>query len=129
VSKAGPLRMPRVGFAIYALILVTATHWPELKIEAGNIERPDLILHFGAFGLWAALAVASGFFGNRSSTQNYVRTIALGVVYAAIDESSQAIPIIRRTAVWDDYFANCTGILLGATAALALFRWRKGGES
>ena len=46
-----PLPLWRAGFICYALVLATATHWPKLRIE-GPVPRPDLWIHFAAFGLF-----------------------------------------------------------------------------
>lgn len=107
----------RAGFWVYAVVLFTATHWPRLEIQSGVIERPDLLIHIGAFGVWAALLSLSGLLGRPARGVVALRVIAVGLVYAAIDESSQALPIVQRHAGVDDYLANAAGIVLGAAAA------------
>ncbi|MGP1310417.1 MAG: hypothetical protein ACTS27_09495, partial [Phycisphaerales bacterium] len=60
----------RAGFVVYALTLVTLTHWPRLELPVDVIERPDLVAHLLAFGLLNALLIACGFFGPRLSRRN-----------------------------------------------------------
>lgn len=112
----------RIAFALYAVLLFTGTHWPKLNIE-GPIPRPDLYIHFGAFGLWAFLFGLCAFFAPKAprfSAKNYVCTFIAGLAYAAIDEGLQAIPILYRTCAWDDYAADAVGILLGTLALAAV---------
>lgn len=105
------------AFLAYAAVLFVATHWPNLKIESDVIERPDLLIHLGAFGLWAFLLHLTGLLGPAGSARAALKTWGVGALYAAVDEASQAIPILGRTAVWDDYLANLAGLALGAGAA------------
>ena len=112
----------RAAFFCYVPVLFTATHWPELKIEAGDIPRPDLGVHLIAFGLLAFLALNAQLFGPRTSARNASLTALASAVYAAFDESTQAIPILKRTAVLDDFLANLLGVALGTLAGFALAR-------
>jgi VanZ family protein len=109
-------------FVLYALVLFVATHWPNLRIESDVIERPDLLIHLGAFGLWALLLQLTGLLGPPRSPRTALKTFGVGALYAAVDESSQAIPILGRTAVWDDYVANVVGVALGAAAGCVAAR-------
>ena len=114
-----------VVFWLYALLLFTGTHWPKLRIE-GPIPRPDLYIHFAAFGLWAFCFGMCGFFEPkvpRFSMRNYVMTFFAGLVYAAFDEGLQAIPALGRTCAWDDYAANAGGILIGTLVLAAVGRF------
>lgn len=110
------------AFALYALVLFAATHWPNLRIESDVIERPDLLIHLGAFGLWAFLLHLTRLTGDPRSARTALKTAGIGALYAAVDELTQAIPILGRTAVWDDYLANLAGVALGATAACTAAR-------
>ncbi|MCC6678416.1 MAG: hypothetical protein IT436_14870 [Phycisphaerales bacterium] len=94
------------------------THWPKLVVPGPG--RPDLIVHIAVFGTWNALLIACGRFGPRLSTRNIALSTLTAAIYAAIDESLQLIPFIRRVAALDDYAANLSGILLVAFASLAL---------
>lgn len=106
----------RWAFTAYAITLFVATHWPQLRI-AGPPIRSDLIIHFIAFGIWSFLFAAADLRGNAASWRNLQWPLAIGLIYAAIDEGSQAIPALGRTCAWDDFAANCGGIALGILTA------------
>ncbi|MDX9911544.1 MAG: VanZ family protein [Phycisphaerales bacterium] len=113
----------RAAFWLWALTLFTLTHWPGLAIEGVPIERPDLYAHLGVFGLWGALLAWGGFFGPPVSLRNAGLSLLTGVVYAAIDESLQLIPALRRHAGFDDFAANTLGLALGVSGAMLVARW------
>jgi hypothetical protein len=100
-------------FGVYAGVLFVGTHWPALRIE-GPVRRPDLIVHFGAFGLWTFLLMMCGVWGRVSSWRNLGWSVMVGLAYAGIDEGLQAVPALRRTCAWDDYAANAGGVLIAA---------------
>jgi VanZ family protein len=124
VSAARWLLICRVGFWLYALTLFTATHWPSLKIEGSG--RPDIWVHLAAFALWTGALIAAAFFGPILSRRNIALAAITAIVYAALDESTQAIPFLHRTAAFDDWLADLTGIAMATTAAtcVALLRRR-----
>lgn len=109
----------RVCFGCFAAALFTMTHWPGLKVE-GPVPRTDLWAHVIAFGLWCVFAHVCAFFGPVHSRRNLVCTLALSLVYAAVDEGLQAIPALNRHASLDDYIADAAGIII-ATVAVAVF--------
>ena len=74
-----------------------------------------------AFGTWTALFTGASFFGPPLSWRNIRFAFLIAPIYAAI-ESSQALPFVHRTAAWDDYAANLTGITLACIGALILSR-------
>lgn len=100
-------------FGVYAGVLFVGTHWPALRIE-GPIRRPDLVVHFGAFGTWAFLMMLCGVWGRASSWRNVLVSAGVAAGYAAFDEGLQAIPALRRTCAWDDYAANVGGVVIAA---------------
>lgn len=117
-----PVRwLPRAAFLLYIPTLFTATHWPNLKIEGSG--RPDLVVHLAAFGLWTSLFIASGFFGPALSWRNIRWAFLIASIYAAADEALQAIPSLHRTAAFDDWLANLSGITLACIGALVLSRF------
>lgn len=121
-DRRRPLR--RRAFALYAALVFTATHWPKLEIHA-PIERPDLVIHLGVFGLWAGACIAAAFFGPLWSTRNILISGLVSLIYSAFDEATQAIPFIHRTCALDDWCYNALGVA-GATAiALLLARRRR----
>ena len=113
----------RFVFGGYAGVLFALTHWPRLRIDS-PIERPDLYAHITAFGLWTAFLVAAGPFGTRLSRRNIVRSGLIAIVYAPVDEFSQAIPGLGRSVGLDDLAANIAGILLALSICFLLRRVR-----
>jgi VanZ family protein len=105
-------------FAACALALFTATHWPKLRIEGTG--RPDIWIHFFAFSVWTGSLLAAAFFGPVLSRRNIALSVLVAVLYAAFDEVTQAIPILHRTAAFDDWLADLGGIFIAATAAMIL---------
>ncbi len=112
-----PLALRRGAFIVYAIILFTATHWPQLQID-GPVPRTDLYLHFIAFGLWTALFGFADFIGPWRHPSTPLRLMACGLVYAAVDEGLQLIPVLGRHASLEDYTANAIGVLLGSITIL-----------
>ncbi len=107
----------RVAFVLYALVLVTATHWPQLRFE-GPVARTDLYVHVLAFGLWTCLFIAAELLGSWRSPRVVAKAVAVALVFAAVDEGTQAIPALGRTVALDDYLANALGVILAGVAAL-----------
>jgi len=110
---------PRAWFIAYAILLATLTHWPRLDVDIGRMPRPDVLAHVAAFGTWAFLAQRSGLFGPRHTSRAIALAAGASVAYAVIDEATQAIPALGRTAAWDDLAANLLGVGAGTAAAMA----------
>lgn len=100
----------RMAFWIYAPILFTLTHTPGITLPTRY--RPDLLVHFGAFGMWAGLLAMAAYFGPTLSWRNIRIVWPIAACYAAIDEGLQAIPFIHRHAAVDDWLANVGGITI-----------------
>lgn len=120
-----PVVWRRGVFLFYALLVVTATHWPNLKI-AGPVPRTDLWIHCSCFALWMILAALAGWFGQALSKWNLTRTFGLAVVYIFVDELTQGIPGLGRTVDPTDIAANFLGLCLGIGALVALRRTAMG---
>lgn len=122
---AAGLDSPRVQRVVrpllwcYALLVAVVTLWPALKVPI-PIPRSDLLAHMTFFGLLGLLAIAAGFFGPVFSRRNVLRSGLAAAIFAAGDESLQAIPFLNRTCAWDDMAANVMGIL---TAMLVMGGW------
>ncbi len=105
----------RVGFVLYTLALLTATHWPGLTVH-GPIDRTDLVIHVGVFFVWTCLLFASGLiatgerFGCGCFKRRIVWTFVAGVCFAAFDELTQ--PIFNRVADPWDFGADAVGVLV-----------------
>ncbi|MCE7975090.1 MAG: hypothetical protein DYG92_12335 [Leptolyngbya sp. PLA1] len=112
-------RAARAAFSLFAMALFIATHWPALKVE-GPVQRTDLWVHLGAFGLWTTLLTACGFLGRPLAPRNILLSAALATLYAGLDEGLQAIPALQRTFGWDDLAADVLGVWLASVLLLAL---------
>lgn len=113
----------RLAFACYAVALFTATHWPKLRLPE-IVPRTDLVIHLGAFGTWTllfGLTEWAGRFGSSGSVWVLARVLVIGVAYGGADELLQGIPGLGRVVAWDDFGANCLGVLCGTTV-LAIVR-------
>lgn len=105
------MRPARIAFALYAIALLLATHWPMLRLPpVGPISRTDILAHVVAFGLWTALLTACAFWPPVLSTRNLRRCALIAAAYAVLDETSQAIPALNRTVDPADYAANLAGV-------------------
>lgn len=115
-------KLCRLGFVCFALVLFTMTHWPKLTVP-GVVPRSDLWVHAGAFTVWTLLCVLASFFdANPLSRRNILLSMLVGVAYAGFDELTQAIPILKRTCAWDDFFADTLGVVIAGVIALVLSR-------
>jgi len=110
-----PHRGWSVAFGVYALALAAATHWPDVKIPGPDALHPDKLVHVAAFGLWTALLLRSGLLGPWRSGRARWRTLLALVLYAIVDEATQAIPGLHRQVSHWDVAANVLG------GAMALF--------
>lgn len=118
----------RAAFWLYMLALALATYWPDLRIDVPEVQRPDLILHAAAFGLWTLLLLATGYLGPLTSRRNLLLGALIGAAHAIINEWTQALPFVRRHAAVDDALANLTGVALACAAwaiAVAVIRRRR----
>ncbi len=111
-------RTRRLAFAIYAVALFAATHYPNLRVRVGDIERPDLIIHMLAFGGWCTLLIAAEFFGPWRRYRSLLAAAVVSAIYACFDEFTQGIPFLNRTVGLDDLAANLLGVSLVAAGAL-----------
>lgn len=118
-----PRTLWRRVFWSYAVLLFIGTHWPNLRVTIPRIERPDLLTHFALFGTWAGLFWASAYAGSPLKLKTLVPVTVIACLYAGIDEGLQAVPIIQRNAAWDDYAANCLGVLLAVLVIAGLVGW------
>ena len=119
----------RCTFVAYLVALTIGTHWPKLQIE-GPVERPDLWIHFAAYGGLCVLCAASAWFGPALSRRNIFVTAAITGVWSVVDEVTQGIPILHRHVSLQDALANLGGVAM-ATGALLVLRAAKptGGSS
>ena len=81
-----------------------------------------LLLGLGAFGVWSAMLVLTGWLGG-PTTRAALLAVLLGVAWAAIDELTQ--PLFNRHAAWSDWFADVGGVITGTLAGTAIARRRE----
>jgi hypothetical protein len=95
-----------VALVVYALVLTVGTHWPALALGSEEQPAPDKLLHMLAFGGLAVLLWRS----------RWVRplwlVVLLAVVWAAVDELTQGIPVLRRWVSWQAMVAGQMGVIL-----------------
>jgi len=97
----------RAVFVVYALSLTTATHWPALdlaRVAGGGFESPDKIIHSLAFAgllvlLWRTRWVPKAW-----------QAAVIVLVWTAVDELTQALPILSRTFSMQDLVASQIGV-------------------
>lgn len=130
----------RLAFWVYAIGIFVLTHWPELRVHSDRIPRIDIHIHMATFAMWAGLLLLTGYLARDAQDplaegrglrgwlkvvltgRAIVLTVLVGVVYCAFDEGTQAIPALGRTAAWDDYAADCGGIIVAALGATLVRR-------
>jgi len=100
----------RVVWIVYALALLTATHWPGLAAPEGPVSRMDLVIHLCAFAGWTLLLFLTGWIAPGCTSRRIIWTGVIAVCFAAMDELTQ--PIFTRTADWTDFIADTTGVVL-----------------
>ncbi len=112
----------RLAALAYWLTLFVATHWPRLKIEVDGRDlgemQIDKLVHFGAFAVLGLLFIAAQWGGGRFVL---VGTLLAGG-YALLDEGSQMLPVLERTASWVDLGSNLAGVF-AAWCGAAVLRW------
>ena len=97
----------RIGFVVFTLGLLTATHWPGLAVK-GPFSRTDLLIHVCAFGCWTILLGMTGWVRSKCCVKRSALLVALiGIGFGCFDELTQ--PFFRRVFDWLDLVADMTG--------------------
>lgn len=109
----------RVMLVLATLALLTATHWPGMKID-GPVPRTDMWIHALTYGVWTALFAFAGLAGEPGTARGAILAALAGVALGALDELTQ--PLFTRTADATDLLADALGAALGAGAAWAAAR-------
>ena len=110
----------RIGFVVYALALLTATHWPGLAIKS-SFSRMDLVVHASVLLVWTVLLystrwIATG--GCGCFKRRIAWTLVVGFCYAVFDELTQ--PMFGRVADPLDVTADWFGVVV-ACGVIALW--------
>lgn len=113
-AKTAPWRSDlwRRLFFVYVLVLTVALLWPNLTVPE-VIPRPDLVIHGLTFGLFSLLLCLWNPAGSRQRLRIALLALAAGAAYGGATELLQSIPILKRSAAWDDWGADCFGVLCG----------------
>ncbi len=111
VARAAAAR--RRAFWVALAGLLVATHWPRLRVAP--VDAPiDKLAHAAGFGSLAALCLLA--FPRIPRWGVAALMLALG----AVDEWTQAIPVLRRSCDLDDWLADATGIVVALALHAAL---------
>lgn len=103
----------RRAFWIALACLLVATHWPRLRVAPADAPI-DKLAHAAGFGSLTALCMLA--FPRLPRLAVLAGMLALG----AVDEWTQAIPVLRRSCDLDDWFADATGIAVALAMRSAL---------
>ena len=111
------IRLAPILLVVYWIMLFTGTHLPGSALK--SIKYNDKLLHCVAFaGLSFLLAwtLPKQLFGRIPSM---VLAAVITMTYAVIDEWTQAF-VPNRTPDFNDFVADCVGMLVGFAAYLTL---------
>ncbi len=99
-----------VGFGLFSMFLVTATHLPHIPTIARG-PGVDKWLHFSAYGCQTVLAMGALYFTDRLVLKYVASLIVVLTTFGAVDELTQ--PMFHRQAELFDWLADCAGVLFG----------------
>ena len=105
----------RVALGVYFVALFFGTHYP-IPEEDISPKVPDKLLHFLAF---VGLAYLLAFWCSTKwsmSTAHYAILFTILITYGAVDEFSQKLPYLNRTADVNDWLMDLLGSVIGLTA-------------
>ncbi len=109
----------RLLAVLYALLVVTLSSWPSIRLPGLGTGHLDKLLHFGQYAFFAYL-VARAWGGSgaedsgsgRSGVRRYAILWVVLLLFAAVDEYHQGwIP--GRDPDWRDWIADTLGIASG----------------
>jgi VanZ family protein len=119
-------RLLAAATAVYAVVLVAATHYPRPEEFLGPNAPSDKLLHFMAYGVLGLLSAATLWAYGRWSPQGGLRLLTLLSLAAIVDEVTQ--PLCYRAAEPLDWVFDCIGLALGTTI-IASLAWARGSRS
>lgn len=109
------------AFWLYFTVLSVLLLWPNLELPQ-VVERPDLWAHGGTFGLFTLLLCMWNPFRLQGPGPTGLLGMVGGIVYGGATELLQMIPIVKRTAGWDDWAADSFGTVCGLLAFIMVHR-------
>ena len=111
----------RLGLAGYWVSMCVATHVPNPPAVV-PVQVSDTWLHLVAY-LGLAVLLVQGIAVVRSvSRRDAVLLWAVAVVYGALDEVTQMVPALHRTAEWKDWAADVAGAAIGVLVGILVSR-------
>ena len=119
----------RPGRLLVRLIrLVTACYWIAMCVGTHLPVPPDVVptnvsdtwLHLGAYFGLGVLLMGSVAADRRVCRRDTIRLWILVTCYGALDELTQMIPMLHRTAEWKDLGADMVGAGAGVLVGLVL---------
>ncbi|MDA7885735.1 VanZ family protein [Pirellulales bacterium] len=108
------------GFVLYSIVLVIATHLPN-GTTVVRFPGFDKLLHFGAYGCQATLAMGVLCVVGRASSKSIVLLVVALACFGGIDEITQ--PVFGRQAEFLDWVADCVGIVLAVWCVWSFSRF------
>jgi VanZ family protein len=119
-------RLLATATAVYAVMLVAATHYPRPEEFLGPNAPSDKLLHFMAYGVLGLLAAATLLASGRWTPQSGLRLFTVLALAAIVDEVTQ--PLCYRAAEPLDWVFDVIGLALGTTI-IASLAWARGSRS
>ena len=120
MNRAQIRRLLWIATAGYWVFLFIMTHLPPRKVP--DIGVNDKIEHLGAYGLLAGGLFLSIWATSPRTFKATWLTPIIALAYGALDEITQAIPIVGRSCELNDWLADALGTII-AVAILTLIRW------
>jgi len=109
-----PVRLVLVG---YWVSMCVATHIPNPP-DVVPAQVSDTWLHLTAYLGLAVLLVQSVAVGRPVHRRDAIWLWGLAAVYGALDEVTQLIPVLHRTAEWKDWAADVAGAAVGVLVGM-----------
>jgi len=132
ISRGFPLwraRLLAAATAVYAVVLVAATHYPKPEEFLGPNAPSDKLLHFLAYGVLGLLAAATLLAYGRWSRPQAAKLFVALALAAIVDEVTQ--PLFSRAAEPLDWVFDVIGLAIGMllVAAVSNSAWARGSRS
>ena len=115
------VRLIRLVTACYWVAMCVGTHLPVPPVVVPS-SVSDTWLHLGAYFGLGVLLVGSVAAIRRVCRRDVIRLWLLATCYGALDELTQMIPVLHRTAEWKDLGADMVGSGVGVLVGLILAR-------
>ena len=113
-----PVRLVLAG---YWVSMCVATHVPNPPAVV-PVQVSDTWLHLVAYLGLAVLLVQGIAVVRPVSRRDAVLLWAVAVVYGALDEVTQMVPALHRTAEWKDWAADVAGAAIGVLVGILVSR-------